>query len=412
MKNWKKIFKIVTATVVIFAMVYTLALLAVKIFIIAKIEQATGLKTTISSLDIRPPFGIQVRGFEIAGLIKADRIYIGPSMRSLLLGRIAFNKILIGNPEFTYQRNPAPPAPVVETAAGVQPPAAAVEEQNPPVPVPAAVSAQAKPFPLVIKKLKVYSGKLHFIDTTAASGKITVLVKDMNFYITNLSTTGKRGVSNFDLRGNISWDTGEPDGKVSLAGWVDLNKKDIQANLKVESIDAIVFYPYYSTWVDLEKAKIKKAKLNFNCEIKGVNNDVTADCHLELADMVRSARLVDEPKQKAERITDAVLDMFKTMDNGRIVLDFLLHTKMDHPEFGFANFKAAFESKLMQARASAGMRPQDMLSLPVRWVRSGIKTGTDLSNAVIDGIFDLSNGVKHFFEDRMDRPASAESESK
>ena len=96
------------------------------------------------------------------------------------------------------------------------------------------------------------------------------------------------------------------------------------------------------------------------------------------------------------------------MDQGKVVLDFVLHTKMDRPEFGFANIKSAFEGKLMQARSSAGLRPQDMLLLPGHWLQSGIKSGMDLSNAVIDGIFDLSNGIKKFFEDRMNNTVPAQ----
>jgi hypothetical protein len=318
-------------------------------------------------------------------------VYLAPSIRSILFGRLAFNKILIGSPEFTYQRNPQ-----VEPVKNAQ--VLPAENQLQPTAV-----LQSKVFPVVIRSLKVYSGRLNFIDTTAASGKISVLIKDINFYITNLTASGNT-VSNFDFKGSLSWNTGEPDGKISLYGWVNFHKQDMLATLRIKNIDAIVFYPYYSTWVDLEKARIQKAKLNFNCEIKGVNNDVTADCHLELADMVRKVRLLEEPQQKAERVTDVVLDMLKSMDNGKVVLDFVLHTKMNQPEFGFANIKSAFESKLIQARSSAGLRPQDMLSWPVRWVRSGIKTGTDLSNAAIDGLFDLSNGIKKFFEEKMDRP--------
>jgi Domain of Unknown Function (DUF748) len=402
MKDWKKIFKIITIAVIAFSLVYVVILLSAKAIIINRIEKATGLKTTITSLSILPPLNIAARGLEITGLIKASRVYIAPSMRSLLFGRLAFNDIVIGNPEVTYQRNP----PVVEPVKDSRAPAA--EEQSAPVPENKSqpvVTAQNKVFPVIIKNLKVYSGRLNFIDTTAASGKISILIKDINCYITNISTFGARGVSDFDLKGNISWNTGEPDGKMLLQGWMDIYKKDISAVLKIEDIDAIVFYPYYSTWVNLEKARIDKAKLSFHCNVKGQNNDVAADCHLELIDIVRKVRPPEEPQQKAEKITDAVLDMLKSMDQGKVVLDFVLHTKMDRPEFGFANIKSAFEGKLKQARASAGMRPQDMLSLPGRWLQSGIKSGTDLSNALIDGILDLSNGIKKYFEDRMNKPA-------
>ena len=397
MKDWKKLFTIIAIVVIIFSLIYAVILLAAKIIIVNRIEKASGLKTTISNLSILPPLNIEARGFEIVGLIKADRVYLAPSIRSLLFGKLAFNKIVIGNPEVTYQRNLPAVEPVKDTLAP------ATENQSAPP-----VASQSKVFPVIIKNLKVYSGRLNFIDATAASGKISILIKDINCHITNLSTSGTKGVSNFDLKGNISWNTGEPDGKMLLQGWLDIYKKDILATLKIEDIDAIVFYPYYSTWVDLGKARIDKAKLSFNCNIKGQNNDVAADCHLELIDMVRKVRSPEEPQQKAEKVTDAVLDMLKSMDQGKVVLDFVLHTKMDQPEFGFANIKSAFESKLKQARSSAGLRPQDVLSWPGHWLQSGIRSGTDLSNAVIDGIFDLSNGIKKFFEDRMNRSTPAQ----
>jgi len=400
MKNWKKLFTVIATVVIIFSLVYAVILLAAKTIIANKIQEATGLKTTISKLSILPPFNIEAKGVEIAGLIKADRVYLAPSLRSLLFGKFAFNKIVIGNPEVTYQRiAPVEPVPVSDSRAPV------VESKSEPA---APVTTQGKVLPVIIKNLRVYSGKLNFIDATSSSGNISVIIKDIDFYITNLTTFGAKGVSSFDLKGNLSWNTGEPDGKILLQGWVDFYKKDILAALKIENIDAIVFYPYYSTWVNLEKARIEKAKLNFNCNIKGVNNDVSADCHLELADMVRKVRLPEEPQQKAERVTDAVLDMLKSMDQGKVVLDFILHTKMDRPEFGFTNIKSAFEGKLMQARSSAGLRPQDMLSWPGRWLQSGIKSGADLFNAVIDGIYDLGNGIKKFFEDRMDNTVPAQ----
>ena len=402
MKDWKKIFTIIAIVVIIFSLVYTVILLSVKTVIANKIQKATGLKTTINGLIILPPFNIEARGLEVAGLIKADRVCLAPSMRSLLFGKLAFNKIVIVRPEVTYQRN-LPVEPVVEPVKDSRAPV--MDSQSELV---APVITQSKVFPVIIKSLRVDSGRLNFIDTTAASGKINVIIKDINFCITNLSTSGMKGVSDFDLNAKLSWNTGEPDGKILLQGWLDFYKKDILATLKIENIDAIVFYPYYSTWVDLGKARIDQAKLGFNCNIKGQNNDVTADCHLELVDIVRKVRLLEEPQQKAERLTDAVLDMFKSMNKGKVVLDFVLHTKMDRPEFGFANIKSAFEGKLMQARSSAGLRPQDVLSWPGRWVKSGIKSGADLSNAVVDGIIGLGNGIKKFFEDRMDNSVPAQ----
>ncbi|MDP2044086.1 MAG: DUF748 domain-containing protein, partial [Candidatus Omnitrophota bacterium] len=260
---------------------------------------------------------------------------------------------------------------------------------------------------LVIKSLKIRSGEIYFIDHISDSRSVTVILKNIDFNLRNLYTYPVDVVADFELNGRLPWQSGEPDGKIYLNGWLNSYKKDMLANLKIENIDAIAFYPYYSTWVDLEKARIDKAKLNFSSKIRGKDNDISAQCHLELADIVRKVRPPEEPEQKAERLTDAVLDMFKAMNQGKVILDFTLHTKMDRPEFGFANIKSAFEGKLMQARASSGLRTQDVLLLPGRMLQSGIRSGTDLSRAVVDGVFALGNGLKKVFEDAMNKQLPA-----
>ena len=398
MNNWKKIFNIIAVTVTVFTIAYVSFLFQAKNILEKKIQEATGYKTTVGKLNILPPLNIEIRDFQIQGLARADYIYISPSIPNLLFGRVALNKIKIHNPEFTFQRK-EPAVIAADTKFTV--PQASIPLSSPVQPkIPA---EDGESFPLVIKSLKVYSGRVNFIDTTPLSGAIIFTIRDIRFFINNLFSLSGNQVSNFILKGNISWNTGEPDGKIFFQGWVNLQKKDMLATLKIEGIDAIVFYPYYSNWVDLDKARIEKAKLNFSSNIKGVDNNVDALCHLELVDIVRKVRPPAEPQQKAERITDAVLDIFKSMNQGKVVLDFTLHTKMDKPIFGFSDIRSAFEGKLMEARA--GFHPQDILFMPVKLLETGVKSGKDFSNAAIDGVFALGNGIKNFFESILNKPA-------
>jgi len=400
MKDLRKIYIIFAIFVILLSLVYVFFLLGAKAIIINKIEQASGSKASISKITIKPPLNIEIRDLEVNGLLKAGYIYLSPSIPNLLFGRVAFNKIKIINPEMTYNRT-ASVQPTQDSGAPV------VENTQPAVAPAVSPAVQNKVLPVIIKSLKVYSGKLNFIDSTASIGVIKFVIKDIQFYATNISNFKIDDVSNFDLKGNISWNTGEPDGKLLLNGWADLHRKDMSAVLKIEGIDAIVFYPYYSTWVDLEKARIQKAKLNFNSKIEGKDNNIAVNCSLELVDIVRKVRPADEPQQKAEMLTDAVLEMFKTMDEGKVVLNFKLNTKMDHPIFGFGDIKQAFEGKLMQGKANAGMRPQDVLLWPGRMLQNGIKSGVNLSNAAVDGVFALGSGIKKFFEEAINKPVPA-----
>ncbi|MFA4992733.1 MAG: DUF748 domain-containing protein [Candidatus Omnitrophota bacterium] len=396
-KNWKRIFTGIVVVVISASFIYAFLTVKAKFMLADKLESAFGQKVTIGQLRLKPPLNLELVDLEVGDLVKIGYIYISPSIPKLLTGKLALNKVRIVRPRISCERRLPSPAPAA-TDSVVTPSNPETDKPKEVVPAPAAVNDSLK---LVIKSLKVRNGEIYFIDQIADSRNVTVMIKNIDINLRDLHTYPVDVMASFDLSGRLPWQSGEPDGKIYLDGWMNPYKKNISANLRIEDIDAIAFYPYYSTWVDLEKARIDKAKLNFSSKIKGENNDISAQCHLELADIVRKARGPEEPQQKAERLTDAVLDMFKSMNQGKVVLDFTLHTKMDHPQFGFENIKSAFEGKLMEARTSSGLRPQDMLLWPGKMLQSGIKGGSDLTKAAVDGVFAIGNGLKKFFEDAI-----------
>jgi hypothetical protein len=175
----------------------------------------------------------------------------------------------------------------------------------------------------------------------------------------------------------------------------------MQATINIQDIDGIYLGPYYSNWIDLEKARIEKANLNFTSNIQGLNNNITADCHLELTDIVRSPRPPEEPQEKAEKITNIVIDTLRALDQGKIVLDFTIKTKMDRPEFGLGNIKMAFEDRIAKVfgPSTSGIKPADILLLPLKIIEGSVKGATDISKAVIDGTFAVGNEFKKAVED-------------
>ena len=403
MKNWKNIFIIIAISVIVFSCFYVFLLFQGKLFIANKLKEATGRKVSIGQLVIKPPLNIELKNLEIEGLAKISSIYLSPSIPNVFLGKIAFNKIRIINPKLTFEKKfsaPKEPAVSEEVAISDKVAVAVAAPENVDVKLNVNKNGDLR---LIIKSLKIRQGELDIIDQSAGTQGIKLTVRDISFDLKNLYTFAVDTKTDFELRGRIPWNTGEPDGKIYMSGWLNSFKKDMLATLKIENIDGIAFHPYYSNWVDLEKARIVKAKLSFSSTIKGENNDIAANCHLELADIVRKVRAPEESQEKAERITDAVLDMFKAMNQGKVVLDFTFHTKMDRPEFSFAHIKSAFEGKIMQGRANSGLRTQDVFLLPGKMVQSGIRSGTNLSKAVVDGVIDLSNGIKKFFEDAMNK---------
>lgn len=378
----KRLKKILLPGFIIFAIFYTtlyaFTALRGKALIVKLLEDLTFRKVDIGFYDLVPPFNLEIRNLSIYGLLNAERVIISPSMFSLLIGRLALNKVRIIRPEITILRTP--------------PVAIETKSEHTAGPVTAKPAQKAKrtfPLRLVIKKLAVEGGKLNYVDHTPLPQGIRIAVKDLDFKLTNFYTFPSSAVTYFWLRGKIPWQMGEKEGAVNLDGWANLAKKDLAASLEVKGINGIYLYPYYAKWINLEGTHIEKALLNFTSDIHGLKNNVTAECHLELAEIVFKKSSPEESEEKAHEM---VADIFKTSDQGKIVLDFTIRTKMDRPEFSFWNIKSAVDERFVEAKRKP--TPADFLLLPLKIVEGVVRGTTEVSKAVINGTFAVGKEVK------------------
>ncbi|MDD5238278.1 MAG: DUF748 domain-containing protein [Candidatus Omnitrophica bacterium] len=411
MKPWKRtLFIVISALLIFFACTYVFLIFQGKAIIINKLEEFTHKKTSIADFNVTPPFNIGIKNLNIEGLAKIESVSISPSILYVVLGRIAFNRIIITKPEFIFEKGIPKPVETAEKIA--EPQAEAPKEAAAPPEKSAAPKIEKKRaiWPLIFKRLTVKDGKIDFTDHTAGQSGIKINVKDLNFNLTNLYMLPVPVITNFDLKAKIPWQEGQEEGKIEVEGWLNLFKRDIRAVLNIKDIDGVYLYPYYSNWVDLEKARIEKAKLNFTSNITGLSNNLTAECHLELVDIVRKPRSPEEQQEKAEKIADAVLDMFRALNEGKIVLDFTIRTKMDRPEFSFGEIKMAFENKLAQARGQNGIKAEDVVRLPAKILQTFVGSMVDLSKAVIDGTFAVGNEVKKAAEGAFKKEKEEETE--
>jgi hypothetical protein len=393
----RKILIIVSAAfVTVFLIAYLFLVFKGKGMIIKQIETATGKPTKIAYFGLTPDFHLQVKGLEISGLANVESIYITPNIFGLITGKLGFNTIKVINPRLILEKN-------IE-ASNLEGESALTANVSVSPSTTSSAANDANPPRIAIKHLKVKDGVINIIDHTAGANGIKLIVKDINIDIRNLYIPARTVVTKFEFSGKIPWQEGVEEGRLEFNGWINLGKRDMQATLKVLGIDGIYLYPYYSNWVDLEKARIQSAKLNFTSEIKAVNNEVTAPCHLELADIVRKPLEEGEDNQKAAKITDAVLDIFRALNQGKIVLDFTIHTKMDKPEFGFGAIRMAFEHKLAKAREGTELEAKDMLKLPGNLLEGLVKGATNFSKAVFAGTTSLGKELTNSVAKTFNKP--------
>lgn len=409
MKLWLK------ALIILF-IVSSLCLISVHVFLnvkgkdllIQRLEEVTRRKVTIAELTTSFPITVEIKDLQIENLFRASDIRASIGLVDLSRRSLGLNYLKLDHPELILQRDvPVEPAAAAAAPAGTGTPPQNTTEAKP-ADQPAPVLQRFNLPAFYIDRFVVNDGKFIFVDKLSQTQEISIKFQGLNIKIDNfnLSHGGSR-ITYFDLKGAMPWREGSEEGKIDVEGWVNLVKKDMRATVKIRDIDAIYFYPYYSQWVDLEKARIEKAKLNFTSDLDALNNDLTAHCHLELTDIVFKPRKPEEEEKTAEKIATIVLDMFKAMNQGKVVLDFTIRTKMTKPEFGFGNIRSAVEDKFNQRMKGQTSLTQEIVMFPARVVEGTVKGGAEMTKAIIGGTFsvfkELGKGFFSVFEE--DKPS-------
>ncbi len=241
---------------------------------------------------------------------------------------------------------------------------------------------------ILLEHLTVTDSTINYIDRNISEKGLAFTITGVSFNLQNLMYPPQSSViTSFEMTGAIPWGEGKEHGTLHLSGWANLFKKDIQAKVKIDDIDGLTFYPYYAQWVNLENTRIQKAKLAFNSDIQGLNNEVTADCHLELKEVAFKPRPPDEAAGRAEKIAQMIIGFLKSVNGGKIVMDFAVKTKMDCPQIGFGDLKVAFEDTMQQVKKEEGLGPEGVLKLPGKLIEGTVKGATGFSKALIDGTF-------------------------
>jgi len=393
----KQLIKILGIAIVIFAVIfaatYAFLILQGKAIITGQLESLLHRKVSINYAGLTLPFNLEIRNLDIPGLVKVGHAFISPSIPGLLSGKIILNDLKLINPQLVYERIPEKTqdkAKAEGVSANVNAMAVTPNPQLKSGLQPKSAPKKNQYLRLIIKRLSIKDGRIDFTDRTLPGEGIKITAKNINFHLTNLYIYPRSAVTNFELTGRIPWLEGQEEGKFQAKGWVNLFKKDMQATLKVSDIDGVYLYPYYSVWVDLEKTRIESAKLSLSSKIKSENNNLAAECHLELTDIVFKQR-PEEEMSKADKIAQTVLGIFKALNQGKVVFNFTIKTKMTSPEFNFGYIKTAFEDSLKEGIKYSQVNYADIFKAPVKRVG---RTATDLSKALYNGTFGLAKLVK------------------
>ena len=72
------------------------------------------------------------------------------------------------------------------------------------------------------------------------------------------------------------------------------------------------------------------------------------------------------------------------MNQGKIILDFTIHTKINRPEIGFGDIKMVFQEKLAKGAESGKIDAKGVFLLPAYLFNGVVKTSGLLAKSIFD----------------------------
>lgn len=253
-------------------------------------------------------------------------------------------------------------------------------------------------FPRVaVKHLEFVDSTFTFSDPNVSDSGLIVVLEDVNAKIENfLLPVKKANITSFKAEGKFPWKGDGNKGSFSFTGWIDVYNKDMRSNLSLKGIDALHFYPYFHDWINKDKANLQKAKLNFDSDITGLNNDVTMDCRIELIEVEFKPREDGTAEAREERVANAIFDMFRALNNGKVIVSFKFKTKMDSPEFGFGVIRKAIEGKIIEARVE-NSKDQGLPRIAGRVMTETVTTVADVTKSLISAAIGIGKELTRPF---------------
>jgi hypothetical protein len=391
------IYIFVLLSLLIFAGLHTFVSIKGRDLLISKLHSVFQSEVSIGRVTTSFPLNLIVKDLEVKDWFKIKKVLAGSGIIDVLGGNFILSDLRLEGVQFDLEkkkRGEQTQSPVdLGTVAGN---VAQVQESF------------FLPQHIVLKRLTISDGTFTYIDYTKSDTPIKITVKDLNMRVDNFQwPLFASEVTSFQLSGKIPWENIKEAGKVDLKGWINFYKKDMNATIKIKDIDGIAIYPYYSSWVDIDKARVEKARLDFNSNITGLNNNVTASCHLEMTQLTFRPKEEQEKEQRLERITNVVIGLLKAMNQGRVVLDFNFKTKMDNPEFGLGIIQQALKDKLYQARKNQDSPAMQIIKFPGKLIGGTITSAADLTKSVINGTVVVGKELRKAMESSFSRESNS-----
>lgn len=305
-------------------------------------SEIQGLHVGWSSVAVE---GLRIKGTQgwpAVDTLRAERVVIVPSLRSLLSDQIQVSSVTVVKPYLSALRTRDGKLRVVPSL--LEGPAAA----GPTSPGPPARTAR-------ISRITLEDGVGELFDATVAQPPHKLRLEQIQVAVQDVVAPGLTGKSRFDLTGLLKGV--QRDGRVTVSGWIEVASKDSSVKTTLRSVDLVALQPYLARVSD---TRVQKGVLDLDLQSDVNQHQLKAPGKLIISDLeFAPGRGAMDTFLGVPR--DAVVNFLKTKDN-KIEVQFVIEGDINNPQFAL---NEAFTRRVASAMA-------ETLGVSLRGVAEGV----------------------------------------
>lgn len=305
-------------------------------------SEIQGLHVGWSSVAVE---GLRIKGTQgwpAVDTLRAERVVIVPSLRSLLSDQIQVSSVTVVKPYLSALRTRDGKLRVVPSL--LEGPAAA----GPASPGPPARTAR-------ISRITLEDGVVELFDATVAQPPHKLRLEQIQVAVQDVVAPGLTGKSRFDLTGLLKGV--QRDGRVTVSGWIEVASRDSSVKTTLRSVDLVALQPYLARVSD---TRVQKGVLDLDLQSDVNQQQLKAPGKLIISDLeFAPGRGAMDTFLGVPR--DAVVNFLKTKDN-KIEVQFVIEGDINNPQFAL---NEAFTRRVASAMA-------ETLGVSLRGVAEGV----------------------------------------
>ena len=280
-------------------------------------SEVTGIRVGWASVDVD---GLRIkgpRGWPAADTLRAERIAIVPSLRSVLSGQFRVYSITIVRPYLSALRTKDGKLQIIPSLL------AGPTGKGPPAGSPPSAAA---PRTVTVGRITLSDGVLELFDATVTQPPLKIRLEQIQATLRDIMVPALTGKTGLDLAGVLKGV--QRDGTVAIAGWAEIASKDSSLHTTLRSVDLVTLQPYL---IKARETGVQKGTLDLELQSDVRENRLKAPGKLTISDLELTpskdtfGTFMGVPR-------DAVVASLKNKDN-KIAVNFVLEGDINNPQF-------------------------------------------------------------------------------